>query len=194
MLKEDGKMIIGVLSIQGGVIEHLTKISELGYNGIEVKSLIDLDKIDKLIIPGGESTTICKILNEEKLIEPLREKIKLGMKVWGTCAGLIMLAKIVENNNLNNIGLMNIEARRNAFGRQLGSFNSIETISELGIDNFECVFIRAPIITNIGENVRVIHTISKNIVAACEKNIFVTSFHPELTNDNRFHKYFIERF
>lgn len=187
-------MNIGVLALQGGISEHLAKISELGYNGIEVKRSIDLDKVERLIIPGGESTTLCEILKEDNLIDEIKVRINSGMKVWGTCAGLILLASDIRGENLNNIGLMDITVERNAFGRQVNSFHRVESLDELGINDFNMIFIRAPIIEMVGSSVKIIKVIDQKIVAASESNMLVTSFHPELTNDNRFHKYFIERF
>lgn len=187
-------MIVGVLAIQGGVIEHLKHIKALGHIGVEVRDRNQLEKIDRLIIPGGESTTINKILKYEDILVPLREKIKNGLKVWGTCAGMILLAKQRHNEVTEELDLMNIKVKRNFFGRQLGSYCEKRRLEALGIDSIELVFIRAPIITEVGENVEVLLKSKGQVVAAKENNILVTSFHPELTEDLRFHKYFIEKF
>ena len=124
MQKEDGKMKIGVLSLQGGVIEHIKQVKKLGYDPVEVKKESDLDVIDAIILPGGESTTIGKLLNVTNLMEPLRNKILEGLPVWGTCAGMILLAKDIENDDRRHLGVMDIRVRRNAFGTQIDSFRT----------------------------------------------------------------------
>lgn len=187
-------MNIGILSLQGGVVEHKNHILTLGHTPIEVKNSCDLDNIDSLIIPGGESTTMGKILRATNLLEPLKEKIKSGLNTWGTCAGLILLAKEIENDPTTHLALMDIKVKRNAYGSQLNSFSTSKVISEVDDSPIPLVFIRAPYICNVYNNTSVICTINNNIVAAKENNILVTSFHPELTSDTRFHKYFIERF
>ncbi len=185
-------MKIGVLSFQGGVIEHIKHINVLGHEAIEVKDKNDLDNIDAIILPGGESTTIGKLLNITGLIEPLRDKIKKGLPTWGTCAGMILLAKEIENDERRYLELMNIKVKRNAFGSQIDSFKEYGCIKGIECSKIELVFIRAPYITEVGEGVEVLCRVKDKIVAAKEKNIIVTSFHPELTKDLSFLRYFIK--
>lgn len=185
-------MKIGVLSFQGGVIEHIKHINALGHDAIEVKDNKDLDNIDAIILPGGESTTIGKLLNITGLLEPLRDKIKEGLPTWGTCAGMILLAKEIENDKVRHLAIMNIKVKRNAFGTQIDSFKEIGCVKGIKDRNIELVFIRAPYITEVGDDVEILCRVRDKIVAAKEKNIVVTSFHPELTEDLRFLKYFIE--
>lgn len=186
-------MKIGVLALQGSFEEHIKAISSIGYQSLEVKYIHHLDEIDALIIPGGESTTIGKLLKITGLMNPLKEKIILGLPVWGTCAGLILLAKEIEDEKNSYLGLMNIKVKRNAFGRQLDSFETYEKIK--GLDEpIELVFIRAPYISKYDENVEVLCTIDDKVVAARERNILVTSFHPELTDNTSFLNYFIKNF
>lgn len=192
MPKEDGKMIVGVLALQGGVIEHINQINLLGHIGIEVKREEELNNIEALIIPGGESTTIGKLLKMTGLIEPLKLKIRSGIPTWGTCAGMILLASEIENEKSNYLKLIDVKVRRNAFGRQIDSFKTFETIDEVSKEKIELVFIRAPYITEIKENVKIMCKIDNKIVAAKQDNIIVTSFHPELTNDLTFLNYFLK--
>ena len=185
-------MNIGVLALQGGVIEHLKQIEALGHKGIEVKVAEDLEKIDAIILPGGESTTIGKLLRITGLMECLREKIQGGMPVWGTCAGMILLAKEIENQPFNYLGVMDIKVRRNAFGTQIDSFKTKKVIKSVSDKEIELVFIRAPYVLEAGTDVDILCKVNGNIVAARQGNILATSFHPELTNDLSFMKFFIE--
>lgn len=185
-------MKVGVLSLQGGVIEHLNQIKALGHDAVEVKRQSDLANIDALILPGGESTTIGKLLKLTGLMKPLREKIKDGLPTWGSCAGMILLAHDIENQGENYLGIMDIKVRRNAFGSQIDSFKTHKVLKEISHDEIELVFIRAPLITEVGANVQILCKVNNNIVAAKQDNIIVTSFHPELTNDLRFLKYFLK--
>lgn len=190
MLKEDGKMKVGVLSLQGDVLEHLNQIKHLGHIGVEVKKEKDLNDIDAIILPGGESTTIGKLLKITGLMEPLRNKIRNGLPTWGTCAGMILLADEIEGQE-EYLKVMNIKVRRNAFGTQIDSFRVYESISTVSEEKIELVFIRAPYIVDVKETVEVLCKIDNNIVAAREGNIVVTSFHPEVTDDLRFLDYFL---
>lgn len=192
MLKEDGKMNIGVLGFQGGVIEHLNQIEKLGHTGIQVKKEEDLNNIDAIILPGGESTTIGKLLIVTGLMDPLRKKIENGLPTWGTCAGMILLAKEIENEKIKHLAVMDIKVRRNAFGTQIDSFRTNKVIEEVSNKEIELVFIRAPYILEAGKDVEVLCKINNNIVAVRQGNILATSFHPELTEDLTFMKYFIE--
>ena len=185
-------MKVGVLSFQGGVIEHLNQIEKLGHIGVQVKKEKDLNDIDAIILPGGESTTIGKLLKVTGLIEPLKEKIKNGLPTWGTCAGMILLAKEIDGQESKHLQLMDIKVRRNAFGTQIDSFKTQKVIDEVSHEEMELVFIRAPYITELKENVKILCKVDNKIVAAKQDNIIVTSFHPELTNDLRFLNYFLK--
>ncbi|WP_430885719.1 pyridoxal 5'-phosphate synthase glutaminase subunit PdxT [Fusibacter sp. JL216-2] len=182
---------IGVLALQGAFIEHVDMIKKLGHEAIQVRKSEQLDHINGLIIPGGESTTMGKLLKDFSIKEPLIEKIKEGLPVWGTCAGLILLADTIENDESVHLGQMEITAVRNAYGRQLGSFEYSGNIKGISA-NFPMVFIRAPYIGAVSENVDVIATVNDHIVAAKQDNMLVTAFHPELTNDTRMHEYFLK--
>ncbi|PJI07762.1 MULTISPECIES: pyridoxal 5'-phosphate synthase glutaminase subunit PdxT [Clostridium] len=185
-------MKVGVLAFQGGVIEHVNHIKKLKQEVIMVKKASDLDEIDRLIIPGGESTTIGKFLIKTNMIEPLRKKINEGMPVWGTCAGMIILAKRIENSEVNYIGAIDITVRRNAYGSQIDSFTSEALIPEVSPQKIPLVFVRAPFIIYIGDKVKCLCRVQNNIVAARYRNVLVTAFHPELTDNLEFHRYFLE--
>lgn len=182
---------IGVLALQGSVEEHVRVLDKIeGVGVISVKSLDQLEHIDGLIIPGGESTTMGKLLNEFKLMEPLRERVEKGMPIWGTCAGMILLAKEIVDDNVAHIGMMNISVRRNAYGSQLDSFKTEIFSDKVSVDKIPAVFIRAPWVEEVGDDVEVLAVYEGRIVAVKQKNILATSFHPELTDDISFHKYF----
>lgn len=181
---------IGVLSIQGSVSEHLSKLSELkGVIPVRVRDEKSLFEIDGLIIPGGESTVIGRLLNEFNLMQPIRKRIERGMPVWGTCAGMILLSGEVENEE-PWIGAMDIVVRRNAFGRQTESFRAMEMVPAVSDRSMELVYIRAPIIVRAGDGVEVLLMTDYGITAARQGRMLVTSFHPELTTGNAFHYYF----
>ncbi|MDY3207801.1 pyridoxal 5'-phosphate synthase glutaminase subunit PdxT [Clostridium baratii] len=186
-------MKIGVLALQGGIIEHIKHIEALNHKAVEVKDKKDLEDIDAIILPGGESTTIGKLLNITNLMEPLKEKIVNGLPTFGTCAGMILLAKEIENDKRRHLAIMDIKVKRNAFGSQIDSFKDYGHIKGIKDKDIELVFIRAPYITEVGRNVEVLCKLKDKIVAARENNIFVTSFHPELTEDLTFLKYFLEK-
>ena len=189
-------MKIGVLALQGAFIEHEKMLTRLGVEAIEVRLPRDLGDVDGVIIPGGESTTIGKLALQYNLIEPLRELAKAGKPLWGTCAGLIFMAKDVGRDQ-PLLGLMDVTVQRNAFGRQVDSFEA--NISIKGVDGdkpFHAIFIRAPLIESVGVGVEVLARVEKDdqevIVAARQGKLLVTSFHPELSNDDRFHRYFVK--
>lgn len=185
-----GKLRIGVLSYQGSVIEHIRAINSLeNAVGVEVKTFEALNSVDGLIIPGGESTTIGKLLDIFGLKEPLKKRIEDGMCVWGTCAGLILLAKNIVGEE-PYLDVMDITVRRNAYGRQIDSFNTNQVIEEFSDKPIPLIFIRAPWIESAGSGVKVLCSLDGHIVAGREKNMLVTSFHPELSDDNTVHKYF----
>lgn len=184
---------IGVLAVQGAVEEHIKLLSQLDdVNPILVKYEDELDKIDGLIIPGGESTAIGRLLRDFKLLKPLRKKIKEGLPVFGTCAGMIVLAKSLVKDSTVHLGLMDIEVERNAYGRQLGSFKTDVEIEMVSTSKIPLVFIRAPYVTKVGPEVSVILELDNHIVACRQDNMLVTSFHPELTDDLSFHQYFVD--
>ncbi len=183
---------IGVLAVQGAVAEHINHLNKIGnVNPLLVKYEEDLNQIDGLIIPGGESTVIGRLLRDFNLLLPLRKKIEAGLPVFGTCAGMIILAKSLVNDSTTHLGVMDIKVARNAYGRQLGSFTTEVEINELSSSKIPLVFIRAPYVVEIGPEVERILTLNQHIVACRERNMLVTSFHPELTNDLTFHRYFI---
>lgn len=184
--------MIGVLALQGGFIEHISALEKLGIESFEIRQRADLDGrvISGLILPGGESTVIGKLLNELGLFQPIKELIDLGTPVFGTCAGLILLAKKIENDNNVYFGAIDITAKRNAFGRQLGSFHTDEEFN--GIGTIPMTFIRAPYIASSADNVEVLATAKDHAVAARQGNVLVTAFHPELTEDLSVHKYFVD--
>ena len=185
-------MNIGILALQGAFKEHKDILDKLEADSYEIRKKSDLKKRpDGLIIPGGESTVIGKLLNDLDMMEELKNMIENGIPVFGTCAGLILLAKKIENDKRIHLGCMNIEVQRNAYGRQLGSFVTEEEFQ--GIGKIPMVFIRAPYIKSIWNNVKILSEVKGKIIAAEEKNILVTAFHPELTKDTRVHKYFIEK-
>lgn len=185
-------MKIGVLSLQGGVIEHINQIESLGHEAVKVKKKSDLENIDGIILPGGESTTIGRLLNVTGLMEPLRNRILNGLPVWGTCAGMILLAKEIENDDRKHLCVMDIKVVRNAFGTQIDSFKTKKVINEISRDEIELVFIRAPYVLEVKNNVKVLCRVKDNIVAVKQDNMLATSFHPELTNSLKFLNYFIE--
>lgn len=189
MLKEDGNLKIGVLSLQGGVIEHINHIERLGHEALEVKKSEDLDNIDLLILPGGESTTIGNILRTTGLLEKIRGKIKNGLPTWGTCCGMILLAKEIEGEDKSHFALMDIKVRRNGYGSQLDSFKTRKVINEIGKEPVELVFIRAPYVLEYGKDVKTIVEVDGKIVAVRQNNMIATSFHPELTENTRFLQY-----
>lgn len=184
-------MVIGVLAMQGAYKEHINILQDLDVSPVEIRNKNDLQNIDGIIIPGGESTTMGKLIRTLDIYDDLKEKIESGMPVWGTCAGMILLAKSICNDDTVHLGTMDIEVKRNAYGRQLGSFNTKSNVKGIGED-IEMVFIRAPYIENVDDNVEVLSVVDNNIVAAKENNMLVTSFHPELTSDYRVHKYFLK--
>lgn len=191
---EDGKMIkVGVLAVQGAVTEHLHLLSQLpDVLAKEVKYLEELNDIDGLIIPGGESTAIGRLLKDFNLLQPLKEKIQKGLPVWGTCAGMILLAKHLENDATVHLGVMDITVERNAYGRQLGSFETELMIKGVSSNKIPLVFIRAPYVTKIKSSVSTLLEIDDHIVACRQQHMLATSFHPELTNDITFHRYFVD--
>ena len=185
------ELCVGVLALQGAFREHVAAVTRLGATAREVRQLKDIDGIDALIIPGGESTTMGKLLNEWNMLEPLRQRILDGMPVYGSCAGLILLCREIENSDQPRLGVLDATVRRNAFGRQVDSFETDLSIPEIGADPIPAVFIRAPVLTGVGAGVTVLAEVNGQAVAVRQNNILATSFHPELTPDTRMHSYFL---
>lgn len=184
---------VGVLALQGAFIEHIKILRALAVEAIEVRKPAQLRELDGLIIPGGESTTFGKLAVEYGLIEPLRAWCAAGKAVWGTCAGMIFLAKDTGRAQ-PLLGVMDVQVRRNAFGRQVNSFEVDLDVPALEPRApFRAIFIRAPLIERVGPNVEVLARLEDGtIVAARQGNLLATAFHPELTNDARFHQYFLK--
>ena len=185
-------MKVGVLALQGAYASHLQTFASLGVEALEVRTAEDLGKIDRLVIPGGESTTISMLLDSNGIRGPIQESISEGMPVFGTCAGMIVLATEVLDwrDDQKPLGAIDITVRRNAFGRQVDSFESEIEVS--GLDEpFPSVFIRAPIVESIGEGVEVFSRVDEKIVLCGTDSILVASFHPELSNDGRIHEMFL---
>ena len=187
-------MKIGILALQGAFVEHEKVLDKLGVESVELRNLEDFQQhqseLSGLILPGGESTTMGKLLRDQQMLTPLREAILNGLPVFGTCAGLILLAKQITSQEESHLATMDILVERNAYGRQLGSFYTEADCK--GVGNIPMTFIRGPIIREVGEEVDVLAVVHNQIVAAREKNMLVTSFHPELTTDVRLHQYFID--
>jgi len=183
---------VGVLAMQGAFAEHIAILRRLGVEAIPIRVAGELRGLNGLVIPGGESTTIGKLMREYRLTEELKRLIARGFPVWGTCAGMIVLAKEVAGHEQQLLGAMDIRVRRNAFGRQVDSFEVALDVPVLGHPPFPAVFIRAPWIEKAGDGVEVLARLPDGKpVAAREGNLVVTAFHPELTSDPRFHEYFL---
>ena len=186
-------MKIGILALQGAFVEHEKVLAKLGVESIELRNLEDFQQhqsdLSGLILPGGESTAMGKLLRDQNMLLPLREAILNGLPVFGTCAGLILLAKEITSQEESHLATMDIVVERNAYGRQLGSFYTEAECK--GVGKIPMTFIRGPIISSVGKGVEVLATVDDQIVAAQEKNMLVTSFHPELTDDVSLHQYFI---
>ncbi|MBI4340314.1 MAG: pyridoxal 5'-phosphate synthase glutaminase subunit PdxT [Chloroflexi bacterium] len=184
---------VGVLALQGDFAEHLAVLRRLNVEATEVRLPGQLEGLDGLIIPGGESTTIARLMDVYSIREALQRRVKEGMAVWGTCAGMILLARRLVEDRPEPLGLMDLEVRRNAYGRQVDSFEADIPIKPLGESPFHCIFIRAPKIVNVGGGVQVLGSLAEGgVVAAQQGKLLATAFHPELTDDTRFHKYFLD--
>jgi 5'-phosphate synthase pdxT subunit len=190
---------IGVLALQGDVHEHLRALEAGGADAITVRRPAELERVDGLVIPGGESTTMWKLADAFDLLEPLRKRVEGGMPAYGSCAGMIMLADRIRDgmNGQQTIGGIDMDVRRNAFGRQIDSFESDVTIDGAGDDPFHAVFIRAPWVEAVGDDVTVLGRVEAGpaagrIVAVRQDRLLATSFHPELTGDARVHRLFVD--
>ena len=184
-------MTIGVLALQGAFREHRQVLNRLGVPSLEVRRAEQLDDVDGLIIPGGESTTIGKLMDRGAFWEPMARFIAAGKKVWGTCAGAIILATEIEGSDQPRLAAMDITVARNATGRQVDSFEADLAIPVLGDPPFPAVFIRAPYITRVGPAIAVLASWRGYPVCARQGRLLVSSFHPELTADVRLHQYFL---
>ena len=186
-------MKIGILALQGAFEEHEKVLEKLGVASVEIRNLDDFQQhqsdMSGLILPGGESTTMGKLLRDQQMLIPIREAILSGLPVFGTCAGLILLAREITSQEESHLATMDIVVERNAYGRQLGSFYTEAECK--GVGKIPMTFIRGPIISSLGEDAEILATVDDQIVAAQEKNMLGTSFHPELTDDARLHQYFI---
>ena len=186
-------MKIGVLALQGAFIEHIGILQKLGVETSAIRLPDELGSLDGLIIPGGESTTILKLMQSSALFHPLKELAQDGLPVWGTCAGLICLARKVSSCNMDTLSAMDIAVRRNAFGRQVDSFETELSMPELGDKPFPAIFIRAPIVEDAGPEVEILARLpDSTAVVARQGKLLVSSFHPELNHDLRFHDYFVK--
>jgi len=185
--------VVGVLAIQGDFNKHTDSLIACGHPSteiVEVRTPQDVAKINRLIIPGGESTTVGLLLERFGTAKAIQEKAKAGMPIWGTCMGMILLAKAVENRKQFTLGLLDITVRRNAFGAQIHSFEAEVPFSKLK-EPILGVFIRAPVVTEHSNDVEILSEYQSQVVAVQQGNVLGTSFHPELTSDIRLHKYFI---
>ena len=181
---------VGVLALQGDVREHTQLLKDLGATAVPVKTADDLERVDALVLPGGESTTIGFMLSEHAMIEPLRKKIEDGMPVLGTCAGAILLAKTVVGGDIPKIGVLDATVHRNAYGRQVDSFE--DDIDVEGVGEMHAVFIRAPVIESVGENVKVLASHRDGPVVVREGNVLAATFHPELASEGGLHRLLLE--
>ncbi|MBV8531303.1 MAG: pyridoxal 5'-phosphate synthase glutaminase subunit PdxT [Candidatus Eremiobacteraeota bacterium] len=183
---------VGVLALQGDVGEHIAALERAGSGAIAVKSAADLGRVDALVIPGGESTTVMKLLERFELAVPIVKRARGGMPLWGTCMGMIVAARTVADLDQPTLDLIDIRVRRNAFGRQNESAEVDLNVAALGVAPFPAIFIRAPWIERCGPNVEVLAKRDGRGVMAREGNVLVTAFHPELTGDSRVHRYFLD--
>ena len=198
------KKTVAVLALQGAFEEHCQMLDSLGAESLLIRSPEDWKDFERrfregervgMVIPGGESTAMLRIMRDQNILLSIREAVKDGLPVFGTCAGMILLAKEVVNDSRERLATMNIKVLRNAYGRQLGSFYTESTV-KLGDESYiiPMTFIRAPYITEVSEGVEVLAVVDGNIVAAREQNQLVCSFHPELNTDTHFHEFFLKMF
>jgi 5'-phosphate synthase pdxT subunit len=183
---------VGVLALQGDVVEHVAALNRAGAETLEVKHPADLARVDALVVPGGESTTVMKLLERSGLGRPIVERVRNGMPLWGTCMGMIVAARNVAALAEPTLDLIDITVQRNAFGRQNESAEVDLAIAALGSQPFRAIFIRAPWIERCGPNVELLAQRDGHGVMVREGNVLATSFHPELGSDARVHRYFLE--
>ncbi len=185
-------MEVGVLAVQGDFAEHIAVLNKLGVQAREVRLPHQLEELNGLIVPGGESTTLSRLVSLYELRKPIKQMAQRGKAVWGTCAGMIMMAREITEEDPVPLGIMDIGVRRNAFGRQVDSFEQDLTVSCFGSDPFHGVFIRAPVIMRVGQGVDVLAALPDGQpVAVQQGSLLATAFHPELTSDTRFHRHFL---
>ncbi len=182
---------IGVLALQGAVREHVNLLQAPDVEVVTVKKVEQLDELDGLVLPGGESTTMRRLIDKYHFFEPLKQFAKAGKPMFGTCAGLILMAKKLVGQNEGHLEIIDMEVERNAFGRQRESFEAELMVNGIA-DDIMAVFIRAPLIKSVGEDVEIISKFNGEIVAVKQNQFLACSFHPELTSDARFHQYFVE--
>jgi 5'-phosphate synthase pdxT subunit len=186
-------MKIGVLALQGGFIEHIKMLDKLGVTATPVYKPDELEDIDGLVMPGGESTTMLNLMHSFDIFKPLKEKARSGLPVMATCAGVVLLAKEVSNPTMETLSLMDISVKRNAFGRQVDSFEASVYIPVIGDEPFPAVFIRAPLIASTNTGVEILCRLdNSNIAAVRQESLLALSFHPELSQDTRLHRYFLK--
>lgn len=187
------KLNVGVLAVQGDFAEHIKLLGRLGVKAREIRLPDQFESLDGLIIPGGESTTLSRLMSLYNLRGPVQRMAADGRAVWGTCAGMIMLAHEITEADPIPLGIMDIGVQRNAFGRQVDSFEQDLAVAGLGPEPFHAIFIRAPVIIRVGPNVDVLSVVGDGRpVAVQQDNLLATSFHPELTTDTRFHRHFLD--
>jgi 5'-phosphate synthase pdxT subunit len=185
-------MKVGVLALQGTFIEHIGMLRKLGVEAPQIRLPHELDTLDGLIIPGGESTTMMRLMGSFGLIQPIREMARNGLAIWGICAGVVLLAKSISNYEMETLGLMDMKISRNAFGSQIDSFEMDLDIPLISEEPFHAVFIRAPVIKEAEQSVTILSRLPDNtIVAARQNRLLACAFHPEFTDDLRFHSYFL---
>jgi len=189
--EEISKKVIGVLALQGAFREHIKAIRKAGANAVEIKFPDDMKVLDGLIVPGGESTTISKLIEKYKFKEYLDDFYMSGKPMFGTCAGMILFAREIKDENFG-LGYINIKVERNSYGRQIDSFHEFVELSFDKTKKFEAIFIRAPRVISIGPEVDILSKINNNVILARQKNVLVSSFHPELQEDMRIHGYFLK--
>ena len=187
-------MKVGVLALQGDVREHMSSLIACGVDPISVRRSSEIDQVDALVLPGGESTTIAQLAEVFGIYDQLKERIDEGMPVYGSCAGMILLANEILDSKVGQktFGGLNITVRRNAFGRQVDSFETDIPFKDGSNELVRAVFIRAPWVEKVGEGVEVLASVDNHPVAVRSKTLLATSFHPEITGDHRIHRYFIE--
>ena len=191
--RSSSELNIGVLAVQGDFAEHIAILRKIGVEAREIRLPEQLEGLSALIIPGGESTTLSRLMSIYNLREPVARMAKEGRPVWGTCAGMIMLAAEITEQDPVPLGLMDIGVRRNAFGRQVDSFEQSLQIAPLSAEPYHCIFIRAPVVIRVGPPVEVLASLEDGRpVAVQQGNLLATSFHPELTRDSRVHQYFVD--
>lgn len=187
-------MKVGVLALQGASASHCAMLARLGTDPIAVRTPAQLDQVEALVIPGGESTTISMLLESSALFDPLAQRLNDGMPAFGTCAGMILLAtEILDGrDDQRSFGVVDAGVRRNAFGRQVDSFEADLSVAEVGAEPFRAVFIRAPVVERVGPEVEVLATVGDQPVLCRQGPVLVSAFHPELGDDTRLHQLFLE--